>query len=140
MSDVTIAEMQAALNQLGVLKRSIEGAEKLVAGLAQSQNLGRELDAALEKKRAALAASIEHIEAEAKASAIEAAKSIVPAAHREAAAIVANAKAEGVKLAAAASERVAQINNEAARAQEHLDRLNAAIDDAKRRASAIHSI
>jgi len=138
MSDVTIAEMQAALNQLGVLKRSIEGAEKLVAGLSNAEQVGRELDAALEKKRAALAASIEHIEAEAKAKALEDAKDIVPQANRQAQQIIGEAKAECVKLAAAASEKVAKINAEASAAQDRLDKLNAAIADAKSRARAIH--
>lgn len=104
MSDQTITEASAALGRLAQFGRALADAEKVITGLAVAEQVGRELDAANEAKRAeteqlvaALSAAQDDL-ANAKAAtdgeiatAKARAKSIADAADKKAAGIVADA-------------------------------------------------
>lgn len=89
----TISDMLAALSQLGNLSRALNHAQTLVDGLANAEQVGKELAAAITAKRTELAKSTDEIVEKAKRDAREAAAEIIADAKLEAAKIIGEAKA-----------------------------------------------
>ena len=118
MSDVTISEMHQALSQLGVISRAIAGAEKLISGLANVEQVGRELDAAIAKKRETLALDCQAEIDDAKRRG-----------QNEWHKIVIAGKEEAARILGAAKDEAAAIGAEVKAKQAELDKLSGHVDD-----------
>jgi hypothetical protein len=89
---MSLAEARNAINQLGILSRGIASADTILGALENAEQVGRELNLAIEKRRAELAALDAHEIETAKAEGVRQAAVLVADAEKAAAEIIATAK------------------------------------------------